>query len=321
MVDASRLVSVVIPAHNEAAGIGALVRAVHDQGEQSASADVEVIVVDDNSSDGTVDAAREAGAKVVQMGQGQGGNPAAARNRGADASHGDPIIFLDADCTPKPGWLEAILAAHDRGAIVVGGALDLPPGLSWTARCDYYCGWYVIHSRVPRGEVPHHPPPNLSVRRASFFSTSRFTEREPFSYTNEERAWQAELRQGGERIVFEPAAVVHHHNRPGFRNMLKRNYRWGYTAIEGKQLGTARMAWLYRHPRVLIAAAAGPLAFAHTAYIVGCWTRARVYEPILMVPWILVSRFAYTTGMMVGGIRWLRRRNNPALAALKPRWQ
>jgi hypothetical protein len=43
--------------------------------------------------------------------------------------------------------LVAILAAHERGATVKGGALDLPPGLSATARCDYYCGWYLVSSR------------------------------------------------------------------------------------------------------------------------------------------------------------------------------
>src|SRR5438445_6819404 len=75
-------------------------------------------------------------------------------------------------CSPGEGWLVAILAAHERGATVVGGALDVPPGLSATARCDYYCGWYLVHSGRPAGPVPHHPLPNLSVRREAFLSTT-----------------------------------------------------------------------------------------------------------------------------------------------------
>ena len=35
----------------------------------------------------------------------------------------------------------------------LGGSLDLPDGLSFMARCDYYCGWYHVHSRRPGGEV------------------------------------------------------------------------------------------------------------------------------------------------------------------------
>jgi GT2 family glycosyltransferase len=232
---------------------------------------------------------------------------------------GDPLIFLDADCVPGEGWLGALLAAHERGATVVGGALDLPPGLPATARCDYYCGWYLVHSGRPAGPVPHHPPPNLSVRRDAFLGTAGFTERQPLSYTNEERQWQAELQRAGHQMYFEPKAVAYHYNRPGFANLMRRNYRWAYTAIESKsQSGAARLAWMYRHPRILIAASF-PLAFAHTAFILGCWLQAGRLEPLLMAPAVLLSRLAYSTGMAVGGLQWLRRRSQPA--AYQPRWR
>jgi glycosyltransferase involved in cell wall biosynthesis len=314
-----RVVSVIIPARNEADGIRGVVEAVLAQ--QTPDDHLEVIVVDDGSTDDTAGAAEAAGASVLRMpGRAESGNPAAARNRAARICHGDPIIFLDADCTPAPGWLGAILVAHDRGATVVGGALDLPPGLSATARCDYYCGWYLIHSRRPAGYVPHHPPPNLSVRRAAFISTSGFTERQPFSYTNEERHWQAELQRDGHRIWFEPKALAYHENRPGFLNLLRRNYRWAYTAVQAKsETGAARMAWLYRYPRLVILGSF-PLAFAHTAYIVGCWLRAGVVEPLIMTPAILASRFAYAAGMAVGGTRWLRSRKDPSME-YRPQWR
>jgi glycosyltransferase involved in cell wall biosynthesis len=297
----------VIPARNEASNIGNVVRAII--GQAFDDMELEVIVVDDGSTDGTADIARSAGARVLELGrQGSEGSPAAARNRGAAIAKGDPLIFLDADCVAGDGWLHAILAAHANGATVVGGSLDLPPGLPATARCDYYCGWYLVHSRRPAGYVPHQPAPSLSVRREAFLSTSGFPEL-PFCYASEERALQAELRRKGHRIYFEPKAVAYHYNRPGFRNLLRRNYRWGYSAIESKhQTGSARMAWLYRYPRLVIAASL-PLAFAHTAYILGCWIRAGVFEPVLMLPAVLASRFAYVAGMAVGGIQWLRHRD------------
>jgi len=311
-----RRISVIIPAHNEAAFLPRVVQAVLAQ--QPAGAELEVIVVDDSSTDGTAEAARAAGARVLAL-PGPAGNPAAARNRGAAAASGDPLIFLDADCIPADGWLAAILAAHDRGATVVGGSLDLPPGLPASARCDYYCGWYLVHSRRPAGPVPHHPPPNLSVRSAPFFQTAGFTERQPFSYTNEEREWQAELRRTGHQLYFEPAAVAYHYNRPGFANLLRRNYRWAYTSIESKsQTGATRFSWIHRHPRILIAASL-PLAFVHTAFILGCWVRAGLFEPVLMAPAVLVSRLAYSTGMAVGGLQWLRRRGSGA--SYSPWWR
>jgi glycosyltransferase involved in cell wall biosynthesis len=313
-------VSVIVPARNEAGSIAATVAAVMAQREPAV--ELEVLVVDDGSSDGTAEVAEAAGARVLRLPpRADGGNPAAARNRGAEVCTGDILVFLDADCLPAVGWLRGLLDAHAAGHTVVGGALDLPPGLSLTARCDYYCGWYLIHSRRPPGYVPHHPPPNLSVRRDAFFSTSRFTEEQPFSYTNEERVWQAEARRAGHRIYFEPRARVFHLNRPGFGNLLRRNYRWAYTAIESKSTtASARLAWLYRHPRLLIAASV-PLAFAHTAYIVGCWLRAGVVEPLFMSPAILVSRFAYVAGMSVGGVQWLRRGATSTQGRAAPRWQ
>ncbi len=314
------VVSVVIPAHNEEAHIASVVRAVLDQRPERAT--LEVIVVDDGSTDGTAAAAERAGARVLTLrGESRAGNPAGARNKGVAASAGDPIVFLDADCLVAPGWLAAILTAHRDGATVVGGALDLPPGLPFMARCDYYSGWYLIHSRRPAGTVPHHPPPNLSVRREPFLSTGGFNDQPPLRYTNEEREWQGLLQRQGHRIHFEPKALAYHYNRPGFANLMRRNYRWGYTALESKsQSGSARLAWIYRYPRLLIAASI-PLAFVHTAYILGCWLRAGVLEPVLLAPVLLVSRFAYVTGMAVGGVRWLRyRRTGASGPRPEPKW-
>lgn len=314
------LVSVVIPACNEEMHIYRVVRSV--LGQCPAGSALEVIVVDDGSTDCTAEEARRGGARVLGTGKdGNGGNPAAARNIGAFAAAGNPLIFLDADCIPGEGWLESILAAHAGGETVVGGSLELPPGLPAMARCDYYCGWYLVHPGRPAGVVPHHPPPNLSVDRDAFRKTSGFTDRPPMEYTNEERAWLGELQRSGHRIYFEPRAVAFHHNRPGFGNLLRRNYRWGYTAIESKsRTGAARMSGMYRYPRLLILAS--PLvALAHTAYILACWVRARRYEPLLMLPAVLASRVAYALGMAVGGIQWIRRRDDAETRRRpRPRW-
>ena len=317
-VRGGRLVSVVIPARNESGSIASVIRAV--QAARPAAVALEIIVVDDGSSDDTAGVAGEAGARVLALEPtSDGGNPARARNRGAAIAQGDPIVFLDADCTPAPDWLTRLLPAYDAGAAVVGGSLDLPPGLPWMARCDYYRGWYHVHSRRAAGEVPNHPPGNLSVRHDEFRRTSGFTEQQPVAYAHEELAWQAEIRRRGGRMVFEPEAIVYHHNRPGFRNLLRRNYRWGFSAIESKApTGAARLAWIYRYPAVLVAASL-PLALGSTGYILYCWVRAGVLEPLLMLPAVLAARLAYSAGLVAGGIRWMR--FGAAAGEARPQWE
>jgi len=315
---AERAVSVIIPARNEARSIAGLIRAVQEQAPPGWR--VEVVLVDDGSTDDTAAVARAAGARVLELGQrAGGGNPAVARNRGALAATGDPLVFLDADCLPASHWLRRLLEGHEAGAAVVGGALDLPPGLSPMARCDYYCGWYHAHSRRLAGEVPNHPPGNLSVRRAEFGGTRGFTEQQPVAYAHEELAWQAEIRRRGGRILFDPQAIVYHYNRPGFRNLLRRNYRWGYSAIESKaSTGAARLAWVYRYPALLVAASL-PLALGTTLYIVWCWVRAGLLEPVLMLPAVLAARLAYSAGLAAGAIRWMRL--GPGATEARPRWE
>jgi glycosyltransferase involved in cell wall biosynthesis len=298
-------VSVVIPARDEARTLGRTLDAVFAQ--EIPGVEIEVLVVDDGSRDETAALASGAGARVLRLGPGdRGGSPGAARNRGAAAATGDPVVFLDADCAPAPGWLETLLAAHDAGEVVVGGALEAPPGLPASARCDHYCGSYYVHPARPAAYVPNHTPANLSVRREAFLAGGGFAERLPLADGHEELPWQARLARRGMRIRFEPGAVVFHHNRAGLGNLLRRHYRWGYSALEGKAAtGACRWPWLYRRPALLVAASV-PLAFVHTAHTVGCWLRHRRVEPLLFLPLILASRLSYAVGMAAGGVRWLR---------------
>lgn len=312
------IVSVVIPARNEADRIASVVDAITKQA--TADTRIEILVADDGSRDDTAKYAKQAGAVVIHTSPpGTPGNPARARNIAARKSSGDPIVFLDADCTPETGWLAALLSAQARGTTTIGGSLDLPPGLSVIARCDYYCGCYLTHSRQPAGWVPHHPPNNISVRRDAFLGTMGFTERAPLNYTNEERHWQAELGKAGHRIYFEPAACAYHHNRPGFINFMRRNFRWAYTAVEAKaETQTTRYAWLYRFPLAIVILSL-PYALLQTFYILGCWVKVGRFEPLLLFPLVLVSRVAYAAGLTAGGAEYLYRRGRPHRSSRK-RW-
>ena len=91
------LISVVIPAYNEEAFLGATIENVHEairEYHQKHPDRVEIIVVNNNSTDRTEEVARAHGASVVFEGKNQ---IAASRNAGGRAAQGKIIAFLDAD--------------------------------------------------------------------------------------------------------------------------------------------------------------------------------------------------------------------------------
>lgn len=100
-------VSVVIPAHNASETLETLLIALVDDRERT-SADLEIIVVNDGSTDRTSDVARRFTDCVLDDPR-QG--PAAARNSGVRQARHDVITFFDSDDLPIEGWLAQLAQA------------------------------------------------------------------------------------------------------------------------------------------------------------------------------------------------------------------
>ena len=96
------LLSIIIPVYNGGAQFLQCLKAIH----QSTFTDWELIVVDDDSDDGSDLLARKFGARLLRTG-GQLG-PAAARNLGAKAAKGEYLLFVDADCEVHPDTLDRV---------------------------------------------------------------------------------------------------------------------------------------------------------------------------------------------------------------------
>jgi hypothetical protein len=110
-------VSVILPAWNAAGTIG---RAL-DSALSARLAEVECVVVDDGSTDGTADivAGRAAtDSRVVLLREPTNSGPSAARNRGLDAARGEWLTFLDSDDVLLPGGLDALIRGAEVGATV-----------------------------------------------------------------------------------------------------------------------------------------------------------------------------------------------------------
>lgn len=150
-------ISVVVPARNEEARIGECLRALVD-----APGVVEVIVVDDGSTDATASVAREHGARVVDAGslpEGWAGK-VWALTRGVEAARGEWIVTLDADTRAEGGLFAAAVARArtDRlDLLSVAGRIECPTrGVAW------------LHPAMLTTLVYRYgPPPGSRRRRAS----------------------------------------------------------------------------------------------------------------------------------------------------------
>ena len=107
------MISVILPVYNQARYLAQAVESVWAQG----AADLELLLVDDGSTDGTPALIEQLAARgPLRAIRQQNAGPAAARNRGIRESRGEWVAFLDADCYWLPGKLRAQLAAAARGA-------------------------------------------------------------------------------------------------------------------------------------------------------------------------------------------------------------
>lgn len=111
-------ISVVLPAKNEAAAIGATVRKIRQHYPDAAR--VEILVVNDGSTDDTAAVAEQAGATVVHHPYAKGNG--AAIKTGARAAGGEVIVFMDADGQHNPADIPRLLEQITRGHDMVVGA-------------------------------------------------------------------------------------------------------------------------------------------------------------------------------------------------------
>lgn len=114
--------SIIIPAYNEQDELPETLRGVEQALARCPGRPVEVIVVDNSSTDATADLARAAGARVVAEPEHR---ISTVRNTGARAACGRYLIFLDADTRPHPGLFAETLRVLDSGTVCGGGAAVL----------------------------------------------------------------------------------------------------------------------------------------------------------------------------------------------------
>ena len=204
-------VSVITPAYNAAVTIGRTIASVQAQTFH----DWEHIIIDDGSTDDTraaVDAARDSRLRYTyQPNQG----PAEARNHGIRVSHGDQVIFLDAD----DGWderclerLQARSKAESPGAITHGDwAYIDSEGHIGRTRCTAFAAGDSLNTLLLGNPMAIHSvlAPRQAIIDVGGFATSGMLE-----------DWHLWLRlaRAGHHFVHTPALVAYYFWQPGSRS-------------------------------------------------------------------------------------------------------
>jgi glycosyltransferase involved in cell wall biosynthesis len=109
-------IAVIMPVRNGLPFLSGAIQCV----ERQSYSPLELVIVDDGSSDGSLEAARKAGARILQT---RGVGPAAARNAGIRQTVSDTIAFLDVDDLWPPRTLRRLaaeLAANPQAGFAQG---------------------------------------------------------------------------------------------------------------------------------------------------------------------------------------------------------
>lgn len=119
----SPIITVIVPVRNDPQRLSRCLAAL----SQSTCRSMEVLVMDDASTDDTPKVAGELGANVVRMER--RGGPGVARNKGAELAKGQYVMFVDADVCVHPQTVERVVAHFegDRELDALFGSYDTNP--------------------------------------------------------------------------------------------------------------------------------------------------------------------------------------------------
>jgi len=207
-------VSIVVPVYNCSATLRRCLSAVR----QSSVPIHEIIVVDDGSSDNSVEIARSFGAQVLECARQSG--PAYARNRGARAASGDILLFIDADVLIRPDTIARVIETlGDTSLHGVFGSYDFTP-----AAPEFFSQYKnLLHSWMHqngRRSASTFWTGCGAVHRDFFLASGGFDER----WTRpsvEDIEFGARVIRAGARIRLDPELQVTHLKRWTFCSLVR----------------------------------------------------------------------------------------------------
>ena len=185
----------------------------------------EIIVVDDESTDNTVQVAKNAGAdKVITI---QHSSSGTARNMGSKHADGKILAFIDSDCIAQDGWLKTIEKEFETNQVIGGPVLNgrVDSIVAWA---EYLMEFSDFNEFKKRSFVNFVPACNQACTKEVFeriggFGEGRLTEDVHFGYT---------LQKSGVKIVFVPELQIQHLCGTDFGKYLSKMEKLGLRLME-----------------------------------------------------------------------------------------
>jgi GT2 family glycosyltransferase len=210
--------SIIIPAKNEEKNIGKCLDSIY--GMDFPVEGFEVLVVDNGSSDRTVEIAKSRGATVFEK---PGFTISGLRNFGGSQARGQILAFLDADCTVSADWLtEASRYSANHEISCFGGPPGVPQDATWVQKA-----WFKIREKKDMvEEVQWLESMNMFVPRPIFASVGGFNED---LVTCEDYDLSLRLQPLGKIIADRRIVAVHHGEAADLRHFFRKEY-WRATS-------------------------------------------------------------------------------------------
>ena len=250
-------VSVVITVRNEAQHIDQLLESLLVQ-----EAPFEVVLVDSESRDGTVEAARAFAARhpdILRVFE-RPGSRGVGRNAGVKQARGEFVAFIDGDCFADSQWLKRLRDGLASSSVVAGRTVVVG---------KHRYGQLERVELLQKGFDVTFPSCNLAYRRELFVGLGGFDTR---FITAEDIDLNMRAVQAGASIAYRPEAIVYHHMRTTFFRFLMQAFWNGY----GRKQLTEKQGSLWGRYRVrrLISDQRGVMAWVRlTAALAGYTTR------------------------------------------------
>ncbi len=212
-------VSVIIPTHNRSQVLLRCLNALTEQ-RRDVPGSFEIVVVDDGSTDGTVQAVNRfrencpVEVRLVQLGSQAG--PAAARNRGLAAARFQIVIFIGDDIIVEPGFLRHHCAMHRRfrgeSVAVLGYTtwhpeLEITSFMSWLEEAGTQFDYGYVNRYGPTWR--HFYTSNISLKRQFMLENGIFDEDfKQAAFEDTELGFR--LFERGLKIVYCKDALAYH---------------------------------------------------------------------------------------------------------------
>ncbi|MEV0803649.1 bifunctional polysaccharide deacetylase/glycosyltransferase family 2 protein [Kribbella sp. NPDC050281] len=233
-------VSVIIPAYNESAGIGAAIRSL-----VASDHPIEVIVVDDGSTDGTADIVEAMGIRGVRVIRQRNAGKPVALNTGLQAAHFDLVVMVDGDTVFERDAVRMLVqpfADPSVGAVSGNAKVGNRRGLlgRWQ-HIEYVVGFNLDRRLFDLAEcMPTVPGAVGGFRRTALERIGGLSEVTLAEDTDLTMA----LCRDGWRVVYEERAVAWTEAPASLGALWRQRYRWCYGTLQA--MWKHRGAWVQR---------------------------------------------------------------------------